>query len=126
MKASNALIILLLSGVAGSVLANGQGSMNGMHDMAGMSSMPAMSGTSGKGAMQMPLSEGVIRKIDLDAGKVTIRHGELANLGMPAMTMTFASDKAMLKDYKIGDKIQFRAERSDEGALMITRMTHMN
>ena len=126
MKASNALIILLLSGVAGSVWANGQGSMSGMHDMAGMSSMPAMSGTSGKGAMQMPLSEGVIRKIDLDAGKVTIRHGELANLGMPAMTMTFASDKAMLKDYKVGDKIQFRAERSDEGALMVTRMTHMN
>ena len=126
MKASNALIILLLSGVAGSVWANGQGSMSGMHDMAGMSSMPAMSGTPGKGAMQMPLSEGVIRKIDLDAGKVTIRHGELANLGMPAMTMTFASDKAMLKDYKVGDKIQFRAERSDEGALMVTRMTHMN
>lgn len=126
MKASNALIILLLYGVAGSVWANGQGSMSGMHDMAGMSSMPAMSGTSGKGAMQMPLSEGVIRKIDLDAGKVTIRHGELANLGMPAMTMTFASDKAMLKDYKVGDKIQFRAERSDEGALMVTRMTHMN
>ena len=126
MKASNALIILLLSGVAVSVWANGQGSMSGMHDMAGMSSMPAMSGTSGKGAMQMPLSEGVIRKIDLDAGKVTIRHGELANLGMPAMTMTFASDKVMLKDYKVGDKIQFRAERSDEGALMVTRMTHMN
>ena len=129
MNASNALIILLLSGVAGSAWANGQGSMSGMHDMAGMagmSSMPAMSGTSGKGTMQMPLSEGVIRKIDLDAGKVTIRHGELANLGMPAMTMTFASNKAMLKDYKIGDKIQFRAERSDEGALMVTRMTHMN
>lgn len=120
MKANNALIILLLSGIAGSVWANGQGSMSGTHDMADMS------GTSGKSAMQMPLSEGVIRKIDLGAGKVTIRHGELTNLGMPAMTMTFASDKAILKDYKIGDKIQFRAERADQGSLMVTRMTHMN
>jgi len=126
MKASNALLILLLSGIAGIVWANGQGSMRGMHDMAGMSDMPGMSGAADQGTMQMPLSEGVIRKIDLDAGKVTIRHGELANLGMPAMTMTFAIDKAMLKDYKVGDRIQFRAERSGEGALVVTRMMHMN
>ncbi len=128
MKASSALTILLLSGIAGSVWANGQDSMSSMHDVVGMagSSAAGMSGASGKGAMQMPLSEGVIRKIDLGAGKVTIRHGQLANLGMPAMTMTFISDKIMLRHYKVGDKIQFRAERSDEGTLMATNMTHMN
>ena len=120
MKASNAVLVLLLSGAAGIVWAGGQGAMSGMHDMGGM---PGMAGASGKDAMQMPLSEGVIRKIDLGAGKVTIRHGELANLGMPAMTMTFASDKAALKDYKVGDKVQFRAGRSAEGVLTATDLT---
>ncbi len=47
------------------------------------------------------------------AGKVTIRHGELANLGMPPMTMTFrVRDKALLHAVKPGDKVRFRAESS--------------
>lgn len=80
------------------------------------------------GSMEnMPLSEGVIRKVDGAAGKVTIRHGELANLGMPPMTMTFnVQDKGMLKGYKAGDKVRFRADQSFDGGLMVTQMSHMH
>ncbi len=58
------------------------------------------------------LSEGEIRRIDKDAGKMTIRHGPLENLDMPAMSMVFvAGDRAMLDQVKVGDKIRFRAEK---------------
>lgn len=70
-----------------------------------ISALPAMAGSDVE-----PQSEGVIRKIDAARGKVSIAHGEIANLKMPPMTMTFtARDAAMLKGFKEGDKVRFRA-----------------
>lgn len=47
-----------------------------------------------------------VRKVYLDTGKVTLKHGAIDNLNMGAMTMTFAvKDKAMLKNFKEGDKV---------------------
>lgn len=56
-------------------------------------------------------SEGTVRKIDPSAGKLTIKHGPLENLGMPPMTMAFAADAALLDGVKVGDKVRFVAER---------------
>jgi Cu/Ag efflux protein CusF len=56
--------------------------------------------------------EGEVKKVDKDAGKITIRHGELKNLGMPAMTMVFrVKDPAMLDQVKAGDKVKFISEK---------------
>ena len=33
--------------------------------------------------------EGEVKKVNKDTGKLTIKHGELKNLGMPPMTMVF-------------------------------------
>jgi Cu/Ag efflux protein CusF len=69
-----------------------------------------------------PMSEGEITKIDKDAGKLTIRHGELKNLGMMPMTMVFrARDAAMIEKATVGEKIRFVAERVD-GALTVTQL----
>lgn len=58
------------------------------------------------------LSEGEVRKIDKENSKITIRHGELKNLGMPAMTMVFRiKDTSMLEQVKVGDKINFVADK---------------
>lgn len=58
------------------------------------------------------MSEGEIRKIDKDAGKITIRHGELKNLDMPPMTMVFrVQEPAMIDQVKVGDRIEFVAEK---------------
>lgn len=66
------------------------------------------SSTMNDGAM----SEGVVRKIDKDAKKITIRHGELKQLGMPPMTMVFqVKDPALLDKVQQGDKINFVAEK---------------
>lgn len=69
-----------------------------------------------------PLSEGEVRKVDSDAKKITIKHGPLANLDMPAMTMVFqVTDPALLEQAKAGDKIRFRAEKIG-GTYVVTRM----
>ena len=54
---------------------------------------------------------GIVVKIDPSAGKITLKHGEIANLHMDAMTMVFAvRDAAMLNGLKAGDPIKFQAE----------------
>jgi Cu(I)/Ag(I) efflux system protein CusF len=56
------------------------------------------------------VSYGEIKKVDQEAGKLTIKHGELKNLTMPAMTMVFdVKDNAALSQLKTGDKISFVA-----------------
>ena len=68
------------------------------------------------------LAEGTVKKIDKSAGKLTIAHGPLETLGMPAMTMVFrAADAGMLDQVKVGDKIRFAAESVD-GALTVTAL----
>ena len=68
------------------------------------------------------LAEGEVRKIDKEAGKITLRHGELKNLGMAPMTMVFrVKDAAMLDQVKAGDKVRFGAERVN-GALTVVQL----
>jgi Cu/Ag efflux protein CusF len=58
-----------------------------------------------------PMVSGVITKIDQSAGKVTLKHEEIPNLQMEAMTMAYpVKDPAMLKGLKPGDKVKFEAE----------------
>lgn len=75
---------------------------------------------SGAGMNMQEMSEGVVKKVDPQAGKITIQHGPLKNLDMPAMTMVFkAKDAAMLANVKAGDNIRFVAE-SLPGGLTVT------
>jgi Cu/Ag efflux protein CusF len=58
------------------------------------------------------LSDGEIRKVDKDAKKITMKHGPIQNLDMPAMTMVFqVKDPAMLEQVKPGDKVKFEAQK---------------
>ncbi|MCU0918867.1 MAG: copper-binding protein [Burkholderiaceae bacterium] len=62
------------------------------------------------------LTDGEVRKVDKDAGKLTLRHGEIKNLDMPGMTMVFqVKEAALLDQVKVGDKVKFRAEKSGGG-----------
>ena len=64
--------------------------------------------------------DGEVRKVDKGAGKLTIKHGELKNLGMGAMTMVFrVKDPAMLDKVKAGDKVRFTVENAG-GAMTVT------
>ena len=68
------------------------------------------------------LADGEVRKIDNQNKKITVRHGEIKNLEMPAMTMVFqVRDPAMLERVKTGDKIKFKAEKVG-GAMVVTEI----
>jgi Cu(I)/Ag(I) efflux system periplasmic protein CusF len=70
------------------------------------------------------LADGEVRKVDKDAKKITIKHGPLANLDMPAMTMVFqVKDPAMLDKVKAGDKVKFQAEKVG-GAFIVISIEH--
>ena len=65
------------------------------------------------------LSEGEVRKVDLAAKKIILKHGEIKNLDMGAMTMVFqVNDPAMLDKVKAGDKVRFTADRI-KGAIVV-------
>ena len=68
------------------------------------------------------LSEGEIRRLDPETGKLTIRHGEIRNLDMPPMTMVFtARDKSQLAGLKVGDRIRFVAS-NEGGKYLVTEI----
>ena len=72
------------------------------------------------------LIDGEIRKVDKDAGKMTIKHGEIKHMEMPPMTMVFAAgDKAMLDRVKVGDKVRFMAVQ-DNGRMVVTEIQVAN
>ena len=78
-----------------------------------------------KKAMTAPagdMTEGEVRKVDMENKKITLKHGDIKNLDMPGMTMVFqVKDPAMLEKVKVGDKVGFRAEKAN-GALMVTEI----
>ncbi|MDZ4082622.1 MAG: copper-binding protein [Bdellovibrionales bacterium] len=58
-----------------------------------------------------PVVNGEVRKVDLSALKITIRHEEIPNLDMPPMTMVFkAANREMLEAVAAGAKIHFVAD----------------
>ena len=68
------------------------------------------------------MADGEIRKVDKDAKKITIKHGPLAKLDMPPMTMVFqVRDEALLGKVKAGDKVKFEAEKVG-GAFIVTKI----
>lgn len=66
------------------------------------------------------MTDGEVRKIDKEAKKITIKHGEIKNLDMPGMTMVFqVKDVALLDTVKVGDKVKFVAEMAG-GSIVVT------
>ena len=68
------------------------------------------------------LTAGVVKKIDKDAGKISIAHEPIENLGMPKMTMVFrVKEPGMLDAVKEGDKINFAADKV-QGAFTVMKI----
>jgi Cu(I)/Ag(I) efflux system periplasmic protein CusF len=79
---------------------------------------------SGSSAAATAQAEGEVRKVDVAQGKVTLRHGPLTSLDMPAMTMVFtATDKKLLDGLKEGDKVRFTADKQN-GTFVVTAIEH--
>lgn len=74
-------------------------------------------------AVSKEMVDAEIRKIDLEAKKITLKHGRINTLDMPGMTMVFqALDPAVvekLKTLKVGDKVRFNPAQQ-AGAFVVT------
>ncbi|MDO9221342.1 MAG: copper-binding protein [Thiobacillus sp.] len=71
-------------------------------------------------AQLIVMSEGIVKKIDPGTGKITLKHGAIVNLDMPAMTMVFrVQPPSLLNAVKVSDTVKFHAERIN-GALTVT------
>ena len=106
----------ILALLAGTLLATGAFAAN---DHAAHHDKPA---TSAAASPAGDLVDGEVRKVDKEAGKVTLKHGPLTNLDMPAMTMVFrVKDAAMLERLKTGDSIRFKADKID-GAYTVVQI----
>jgi Cu(I)/Ag(I) efflux system protein CusF len=68
------------------------------------------------------LVKGEVVKIDKPAGKITLKHAPIKKLDMDSMTMVFrVADPAMLDRVKVGQQIEFEADRVN-GAITVTKI----
>ncbi|MCZ8406384.1 copper-binding protein [Achromobacter dolens] len=102
---------------AGALAADG---MSGM-DMGGMkmNASPAPAASSG----DQVLTDAIVKQVDISTGMVTLQHGAVAKLGMPAMTMAYkAGSAALLAQAKAGAQVKVRIENL-QGVLTIVTLT---
>lgn len=83
---------------------------------------PHAHGAAATKAATSEMYDGQVRRINKEAGKVTLAHGPLTGLNMPAMTMAFpVKDVKQLAALKEGDKVKFALEQSGEN-MVVTRI----
>lgn len=81
------------------------GQMDDMHD--------AMPGAMGE--HRMASSTGTVTAIDVEAGKITLDHGPIAEANWPAMTMEFDARPELLEGIGTGDTVAFDVAIGDGG-----------
>lgn len=97
MKAVHVLLVAAIA--AGAAQANAEG----------MSMSMPMTSAAAATKKEAPFVKAEIIKVN--GGKVTLKHEDIPNLDMPAMTMAFAvADEKLLKGVKSGDKVRVKIE----------------
>ena len=100
MKHFAAFVVVLASAVAAPAFAGSDHAQHGA--------------SSAEASAPMEMVSGQVKKVDTARGRVTLAHGPLSNLGMPAMTMSFkVANASWIKQMKVGDKVRFMADRVD-------------
>ena len=120
------LALTALFSLSAAALAHAQEDEHSSHHAPSADSIRETAESATPQAAEPQMSEGEIRKVNKDAGKITIRHGELKNLDMPPMTMVFqVNDPAMLDQVKPDDKIRFVADKVG-GKFIVTQLEVQN
>lgn len=80
----------------------------------------ASSSASPAAAADDSYTDGVVRRIDAAAARLTLKHGEIRSLDMPPMTMVFVvRDPRQLGGLKVGDTVRFKVEQAG-GQMVVT------
>ena len=73
-------------------------------------------------SMAVEPTEGEVRKLDKASRKITLKHGEIKNLGMAPMAMVFeVKDRALIDKLKVGDHVRFKASYAS-GKYVVTEI----
>ncbi len=68
---------------------------------------------------QQGTAHGEVRRIDTEAGKITLKHGSIDALQLPAMTLVYLIEVDLLEGIQPGDKVRFTAERRNDQYVVI-------
>lgn len=91
------------------------GGGRGAHAPGGSAAPPAAPAAK---PFSQPEIVGIVRTIDLDAGRITIAYEPVEALDWPAGTQPFTVSKsALLKDLTVGEKIRFTLESQQIAAI---------
>ena len=59
-------------------------------------------------------ASGEVRRVDAAKGRITIKHDAISALELPAMSLVYHIDPALLANIKPGQKVTFTATRRDK------------
>ncbi|HLS18061.1 MAG TPA: copper-binding protein [Paenalcaligenes sp.] len=65
---------------------------------------------------------GEVRRLDHDNQKITLKHGAISELDLPAITLVYLIEPSMMEGLAPGDSVRFTARRSDDGEYVIIRI----
>lgn len=112
MKPTSAVLAVSLLGVAAGAFAG---------DGAPGNDPAARAAATARQAAQTPLADALVKKLDRNAGTVTLSHGPLPN-GMPAMTMDYRlKDASWFGQLKEGQRIRVAIDQLG-GAWTVVRL----
>lgn len=63
---------------------------------------------------QEATASGEVRRMDAEAGKITIKHGAISDLQLPAMSLVYTIAPDLLVGVQPGDKVKFTAKREND------------
>ena len=76
----------------------------------GLSMLGVMSVSS---AQDEASSRGEVRRLDMNKGTVTIKHGAITDLNLPAMTLVYEVAPALLQGIEPGDQVRFKVRHEN-------------
>jgi Cu/Ag efflux protein CusF len=75
----------------------------------------AIIGSIGIGLAQSEASaKGEVRRLDLNKGTITLKHGAISDLNLPAMTLVYDIDPSLLHEVEPGDEVRFKVRYQND------------
>ena len=64
--------------------------------------------------VQEATASGEVRRVDIARERITIKHGAISDLELPAMTLVYHAQASLLEGLRAGDKVRFTAKREND------------
>lgn len=90
--------------------------------LAALATLPVLAAVPALWAAPSAPVRGEVRRVDAAGGRITLKHGPIPELELPAMTLVYrVQDPALLAQVKPGDTVTFTADRID-GQYVVTSL----